>query len=178
MSDDNSSFPSLAYLQFRRAKSLCNRSAPIKFDLDDKTKSSAQVALSVEQQVVERNACGLKPEKSKPFRLAVRLSKNEREIVVRRAEKACLILSEYFRAAILGPEYVSNNDPVKQELLKKISRELSRQGNNLNQIAFHLNAEMVPPSDAESMLGIMARSLLAAHTAVRQALAEDREAEI
>lgn len=88
MSDSGDSFPSLTYLQFRRAKALCRRGARITHLNGDKPKSCAQVALSVEQQVVERKACGLKPDKSKPFRLAVRLSENEREHVVRQAEKA------------------------------------------------------------------------------------------
>jgi hypothetical protein len=167
---------SLVQLEFRRARALCNRSIPLgKYDAL-KIKSSAQVALSVEQQVVERKASGLKPEKAKTFRLAVRLSEHERETVVRRAEKACLTLSEYFRASILGPEFVSNNDPVKRELLKNISRELGRQGNNLNQIAKHLNAKMASLDQGNSMLAMIARSLLSAHQAVRQALTEGKTA--
>jgi len=174
MKDMDDSFPSLTYLQFRRAKALCKRSARITFDTAGKTKSSAQVALSVEQQVVERKACGLKPDKSKPFRLAVRLSENEREHVVRQAEKARLTLSEYFRASILGPEFVSNIDPVRQKQLQDISRELGRQGNNLNQIAKHLNGGTASPEQGESMLAMLTRSLLSAHKAVRHALAEGR----
>jgi hypothetical protein len=174
MSDSGDSFPSLTYLQFRWAKTLCKRGARITHLNADNTKSCAQVALSVEQQVVERKACGLKPGESKPFRLAVRLSENEREHVVRRAEKARLTLSEYFRASILGPEFVSNIDPVRQKQLQDISRELGRQGNNLNQIAKHLNAGSASPEQGESMLAMLARSLLSAHKAVRHALAEGR----
>ena len=63
---------------------------------------------------------------------------------------------------------------IKRQLLQNISRELGRQGTNLNQIAKHLNAGIASPEQGDSMLAIIARSLLAAHKAVRHALAEGR----
>ena len=149
----------------------------------DKSKSFTQVEVSVEQQVVEQKPGGLKPEtgRSKPHRLAVRLSDKEHEHVVRQAEKACLTLSQYFRASILGAEYVSNTsnisaiDPVKRELLQNIAKELGRQGTNLNQIARHLNGGTASPEEGDSMLAIIARPLLQAYQAVRKALVEGQD---
>jgi hypothetical protein len=68
-------------------------------------------------------------------------------------------------------------DPVKRELLKNVSRELGRQGNNLNQIAKHLNASTASPEQGESMLAMLARSLLSTHAVVRQNLADGRKYE-
>ncbi len=145
--------------------------APLK---PGKQNSSAQVALSVEQYVVRQKSGGLKPREIKPFRLGVRLSENEHEIVVRHAEKAGLTVSEYVRVSALGPTYASSIDPEKRQQLLNLNRELSRQGTNLNQIAKHLNAGIVSPEQGESMLAILARALLGAHMAVRKALAEGR----
>jgi len=141
------------------------------------SKSAAQVALCVGQQVVGRASGGLKPNDSKSFRISVRFSETEREILVRHAEKSCLTVSEYIRASVLGAGYLSAIDPVKRELLKNVSRELGRQGNNLNQIAKHLNASTASPEQGESMLAMLARSLLSAHAVVRQNLAEGRKYE-
>jgi len=174
LSDDGSSFPSLVQLQFRRAKALCKRGVTSSHLKDDKFKSSAQVAVSVGQPVVGRTPCGLKPGDSKPFRITARFSKDEREILVGQAEKHCLTVSQFIRVSVLGPNYASSIDPVKRQLLLNANRELSRQGNNLNQIAKHLNAGIASPEQGDSMLAIIARSLLAAHKAVRHVLAEGR----
>jgi hypothetical protein len=141
-------------------------------------KSGAQVAVSVGQRVVGQTPCGLKPGDSKPFRITARFSKNERETLVGQAEKACLTVSEFIRVSVLGPNYASSIDPLKRQQLITANRELSRQGNNLNQISKHLNAGILSPEQGESMLDILARALLAAYMAVRQALAEGREGEI
>lgn len=86
-------------------------------------------------------------------------------------------MSKYFRAAILGPDYVAQTDPAKHELLRQLGRELGRQGTNLNQIAHQLNAGSINPHEGDSMLSQLARSLLAAHRAVRLALTEGRQPE-
>jgi hypothetical protein len=173
MSDSGDSFP-LVHLQFRRAKALCKRGVSVSHPKGDNTKSCAQVAPSVGQHVVRQKSCGLKPGESKPFRITARFSKDEREILVRQAEKACLTVSEYIRVSVLGPTYASSIDPEKRQLLLNLNRELSRQGTNLNQIAKHLNAGSASPEQGESMLAMLARSLLSAHKTVRHALAEGR----
>jgi hypothetical protein len=137
-------------------------------------KARAQVAPIVEQPVVQQAAGGLKPNESRPFHIGIRLSENEREYVVQQAEKARLTISEYARASILGAGYVSSIDPVKQKQLQDISRELGRQGNNLNQIAKHLNAATASPAQGESMLAMIARTLMSAHMRVARALAEGK----
>ena len=144
--------------------------------MEEKTESSAQVATYVGQQAVGHMSGGLKPKDSKPFRISVRFSEMEREILVRQAEKSCLTVSEYIRASVLGAGYLSAIDPVKRQLLKNVSRELGRQGNNLNQIAKHLNAGVALPEQGNSMLAMITRSLLSAHQIVRQALTEGMQA--
>lgn len=140
----------------------------------ERDKSSTQVALSVKQQAVKRDACELKLGEPKHSFIGIRFTDCEREIVVKQAAQSGLTLSEYVRASVLGAGYVSLIDPVKRELLRNVSRELGRQGNNLNQIAKHMNANAVSPEQGNSMLAVIARSLLSAHASVRQALTEGR----
>ena len=145
--------------------------------LSDKTsKSFAQVALCVEQHVVERKACGLKPDQERTSRLAVRLSDSERDYVRKRAKTARLSLSEYIRVSVLGDAYVSTVDPERQKLLHELSRELGKQGSNLNQIAKHLNTRG-ESQQGEGMLAELFDSLVAAHNAVRRAMAERKRYE-
>ena len=159
---------------FRRAqKDICSHQTKEEV-VKREPKSYAQVATSVEHFAVQRLSGGLKPKKSRPFHIGIRLSDSEREIVVQQAEKSRLTLSEYVRASILGHGYVSAIDPMKQQLLLDAVRELSRQGNNLNQIAKRLNADHLSPEQGEHVLALLARSLLAAHGSVRYALAEGR----
>ena len=144
------------------------RSDPL---FDKKAKSFAQVALCVEQHVVERKACGLKPDQERSSRLAVRLSDSERDYVKRKAKTARLSLSEYIRVSVLGDVYVSTVDPERQKLLHELSRELGKQGSNLNQIAKHLNTRG-ESQQGEGMLAELFDSLVDAHNAVRRAMAE------
>ncbi len=144
--------------------------------MEEKTESSAQVATYVGQQAVRHMSGGLKPNVSKSFRVSVRFSETEHEILVRQAEKSCLTVSEYIRASVLGAGYLSAIDPVKREMLKNVSQELGRQGNNLNQIAKHLNAGSATPEQGNSMLAMITRSLLSAHQMVRQGLTEGKQA--
>ena len=136
-------------------------------------KSYAQVAGSVEQRAVRQKPSGLKPEGNKPSRLAVRLSEEERAVVVRKSTEANLTISDYIRASVLGPGYVSNIDPQKRQILITISRELARQGLNLNQIAKRLNAGFHPKSEIPA-LAILAKSLLVTHRTLWDALNEGR----
>ncbi len=174
--------------QFKMAaKEICKPNTPVEHsqveqaknvEPDSKTsKSYAQVALSVEQRGVRRKDGGLKPEAAKPFRLGVRMTRQEQDIVVRRAKEARLTISEYVRASVLGAGYVSAFDPVKRQLLRDIGRELGKQGGNLNQIAKQLNQKFITADQGETMLGHLARSLLSAHEAVRQALTAGKEME-
>jgi hypothetical protein len=100
-----------------------------------------------------------------------RFSDDEKTSVQRKAKTARLSLSEYIRASLLGAGYVSTVDPERQKLLHDLSRELGYQGNNLNQIAKHLNAGG-ESQQGEGMLAELFDSLVDAHNAVRRAMAE------
>lgn len=143
-------------------------------NVQQKPKSSAQVETSVEHQAVRQNSGGLKPENIKTFRIGIRLSFQERQMVIGRASKCGLKLSGYARSALLGADYVAKHDPVRRKLLQGLSTELGRQGNNLNQIARQLNGGFVTQDDAYALLNDLGNSLVSAHEAVRFALNEGK----
>jgi hypothetical protein len=180
-------------MAFRQAgKSVCNRYAELK-DMrpvqqnsvvgqqvrqkvgqkNETGKSSAQVASAVGQQSVRRQTCGLKPE-PRPLRISTRFTSDERDFLVGQAESSCLTLSEYIRASALGSGYAATIDPMKRQLLQDAIRELNRQGNNLNQIARHLNAGDMEPDQGKRELSRLEQSLIAAQRAVRAALTEGK----
>jgi hypothetical protein len=138
---------------------------------DKKAKSFAQVAPLVRPPVVRPEACELKLGRERPHRLMARFSDDEKAFVQRKAKTARLSLSEYIRVSVLGDVYVSTVDPERQKLLHNLSRELGYQGNNLNQIAKHLNAGG-ESQQGEGMLAELFDSLVDAHNAVRRAMAE------
>lgn len=164
-------------LQFRSAKAaICDRKDNVR-QQGTKSKSYAQVETLVRPQAVSPKSGELKLGRKRHHRLMARFSEAEREIVTAKAQASHLSVNEFIRVSVLGAGYVSSTDPVKRKLLLDISRELGRQGNNLNQIAKHLNAGIAAPEQGDSMLAIIARSLLAAHKVVRQTLAEGQTEE-
>jgi len=158
---------------FGRAKILCSRQTEGK-TVKREPKSCAQVASSVKQQAVKRNSGGLKPEDGKSSFIGIRLSFNERQLVLGRATNSGLKLSAYARAALLGADYVEKHDPVRRKLLQDLSRELGHQGNNLNQIARQLNSGFVTQDEAFALLNSLGTSLISAHNAVRLAMTEGK----
>jgi hypothetical protein len=158
---------------FRRAKIICTPQVKSEI-VQQAPKSYAQVETSVEQQVVRQKSGGLKPEGGKSFRIGIRLSFEERQLVIGRVINSGLKLSAYARAALLGADYVAQHDPVRRKLLRDLSAELGRQGNNLNQIAKQLNSGFVTQDDAYALLNDLGGSLVAAHNAVRLALTEGK----
>lgn len=173
--------------QFRLARlAICQRNRsvvrhpPVKqkgdvTQITEKAKSYAQVAPSVQRQAVSQGACGLKPGESRVSHIGIRFAPQERAFIVQQAKKTCLTLSEYIRASALGPGYAATIDPMKRQLLQDAIRELNRQGNNLNQIARHLNAGDMEPDQGERELSRLEQSLIAAQRAVRAALAEGKD---
>jgi hypothetical protein len=137
-------------------------------------KSYAQVESYVEQRAVQRNSGGLKPKVGKPAHIGIRLSLQERQLVIGRATSSGLKLSVYARSALLGADYVAKHDPVRRKLLQDLSTELGRQGNNLNQIARQLNSGFITQDEAYAMLNDMGNGLVSAHNAVRLALIEGK----
>jgi len=125
-----------------------------------------------EQQAVSQPPRELKTKDLKTFRVTVRFSEAERQIVVRRAAQAGLTPSEYARIAALGVS-AAPPDPAWRQLLTSAERELTRQNGHLDQIDRQLKGKIASPEQGDSMVGIIARSLLSAHRAVRQALNDD-----
>lgn len=159
---------------FRRAKiDLCSRKTKVE-NVQREPKSCAQVEISVKQQAVKQKSGGLKPEGGRAAFIGIRLSSQERQLVIGRAINSGLKLSAYARAALLGADYVTKHDPVRRELLRDLSVELGRQGNNLNQIAKQLNSGFVTQDDAYALLNDLGGSLVAAHNAVRLAMTEGK----
>lgn len=182
---------------FRQArKAVCNRYAKIKLQPSvphvpsagqncEMRKSCAQVETSVSPQAVSPKSCALKrgfhaDNHSKQKRknpLTVRLSDQERTAIHDKARRAGCTTNAYIRASVLGSTYQA---PLNHELrarLLELFRELTRQGNNLNQIAKHLNANTTADKpQGESMLERLGQSLLATHRAIRQALTQGRPA--
>jgi hypothetical protein len=143
---------------------------------DKKAKSYAQVAPSVRPPVVRPKPCELKLGRERPHRLMARFSDDEKTFVQRKAKTARLSLSEYIRVSVLGDVYVSTVDPERQKLLHELSRELGKQGSNLNQIAKHLNTRG-ESQQGEGMMAALFDSLVDAHNAVRRAMAERKRYE-
>lgn len=78
--------------------------------------------------------------KSRPKQIAFRLSEEEYSQLKERIKNSSLSSQEYLLQAVMKSNVQSNSE-MKEILpeLKKVSIELSRQGNNLNQIATVLN---------------------------------------
>lgn len=129
---------------------------------------------SVQRQAFSNGASGLKTEHSRVSHIGIRFTTEEREFVVQQAKKSCLTLSEYIRASSLGPGYAATIDPMKRQLLQDAIRELNRQGNNLNQIAIHLNTGILASEQGERELTRLEKALIAAQRAVRHALTEGK----
>ena len=159
---------------FRRAqRDVCFRSTKSEI-VQREPKSCAQVETSVKQQAVQQKSGGLKPACGKSSHIGIRLSFQERQLVIGRASQSGLKLSAYARAALLGADYVARHDPVRRKLLQDLSTELGRQGNNLNQIARQLNSDLIQADEAYALLNDLGNSLIAAHNAVHLTLTEGK----
>ena len=80
--------------------------------------------------------------KSRPKQISFRLSEEEYRQLKERISKSGLSSQDYLlRAVMKSTQTIQSNSELKEMLpeLKKVSTELSRQGNNLNQIATVLN---------------------------------------
>jgi len=164
-------------MQFKlAATSLCGQTKSVKQEPKN-FKSYAQVETLVRPQVVSPKSGGLKPERKRPYRLMARFTEAEKEVVLGKASAARLSMNEYIRSSVLGAGYVSTVDPTKRQHLIDLHHELKKQGNNLNQIAKHLNAGILNPLRGEDVLSVLARSLVDTHMSVRLALSEGQTKE-
>jgi len=140
-------------------------------------KNGTQVETSVGQNVLQKS-CELRSGQTKTERpkypppLRVRYpTYEEREKVIKAAKEAGFkSVSSYLRFLSLGSHYKPPRDTELTQALLMLNRELTRQGHNLNQIAKHSNSSSTP-AETDGMLGIVARSMLQTHKAVRKALA-------
>ena len=140
-------------------------------------KSATQVAPSVLPHVVLPKAGELKlrqgitsgaGKRSSP--LTIRASDSQKELLRRKARSAGISLNRYMLAAALGDDDNPPPDPQWTKALLACNRELTRQGNNLNQIAHRRNTCLIDEAETNTMLGLMVRAYLETHRAVRLAL--------
>ena len=106
-----------------------------------------------------------------------RFSKQEKDSVEAKADAAGLSINEYIRATSMGEGYKPPTNPELTKAILKLNRELTAQGNNLNQIAHHLNSGQSLPAEGSSLLAIISRSMLQTHKAVRDALSRGKTPE-
>jgi hypothetical protein len=116
-------------------------------------KSYAQVESLVLPPPVLQNSCGLRPggithpkschnikQTRQDSPLTFRASGQQKSIIRLKAKAAGIPVGQFILAAALGSDY---RPPMNRELIRALlglNRELTVQGNNLNQIARHLNA--------------------------------------
>ena len=147
-------------------------------DLSDKnnSKSSTQVETLVLPQAVIPKSCELKLKtaKARISPLTIRVSKEQKESIRQKAQTAGVPVGRYVIAATLGADYKPPKDPELVGALLVLNRELTAQGNNLNQIAKHLNGGSASPAEGEGMLGMIGRSMLRTHKAIRGVLAHGK----
>lgn len=130
-------------------------------------KSCAQVAILVGRpESAPPKSCGLKPKHKRESALKVRLNETQREEVRAKAKKAHMSVNAFIKDTILDRNY----DPHVRTLLLRVNRELTAQGNNLNQIAKQLNSGTATPSQGVAMLEAIRDPLVRALYAVRNAL--------
>jgi len=161
--------------------------------------SKASYAL-VESLVAPNSGCGLKPVGStktnrngstksdrrrtvrsgstaqkRPTPLGVRFRAAEIEIVRAKAKAAGCSTNRYIRASVLGSQYRAPMNPELTRALLGLNRELTAQGNNLNQIARQLNSRQIAPDHGASMLETVGRSLLRTYRDIREVLSHGKE---
>ena len=146
---------------------MCTISDPLR----SKNKSYAQVE-SLVAPGVHQTSRGLKPnQRKRPSPRGVRYaSYDEIRVVEGKARDAGMSTNSFIRAVTLGSSYKPPRDPELVHALLGLNRELTAQGNNLNQIARHVNTGKTSQNDPESMLDVVGRSILRTHHAVRRAL--------
>ena len=106
----------------------------------------------------------------RPSPLTVRLSERQRQLIRGKAKAAGMSVNGFVLASALGSDYRPPMNPELTRVLLALNRELTAQGNNLNQIARQLNAGIVLPGQ-ESILGALAQSIQQTLRGVRAALA-------
>jgi hypothetical protein len=159
---------------FKKFRALDESSDTTRSTLSDNSKSYAQVETLVRPQVVSPKSGGLKPGRKRPYRLMGRFSKEERITVVGKAEAMCMSVNEYIRTTSLGANDGLALYPELRQRFLVVHKELCRQGKQLGRIADYLDANPLSPDEVNSLLGMIARSLMVAHMKVRKDLIAGR----
>lgn len=107
--------------------------------------------------------------------VSIRLSKQERQLVMEKAKQSGCSVNAYIKTSMLGTTHKAKLDPELKNVLLALNRELTAQGRNLNQIAKHLNAGSITHSTAMDALGPLSIALRDTHRLVRKALSGNRE---
>jgi hypothetical protein len=105
------------------------------------------------------------------------VSDSQKTIIRQKADTAGISLGRYIRASALGSHYKPPTDPELIKTLLTLARELTGQGNNLNQIAKHLNGNIITQAQGESMMDILGRSIVKTLHYVRKALSQGNKEE-
>ena len=116
-------------------------------------------------------SCGLKPKRKRASPIKVRLSEAEKELVRSKARQAGLSVNAFIKQVILDANY----DPALRKALLAVYRELTAQGNNINQIARFVNSGQTTPVTGAEMVSNIALSVMKTHQAVRIALVQGKE---
>jgi len=109
--------------------------------------------------------------------LTIRVSDNQKTIIRQKADTAGISLGRYIRASALGSHYKPPTDPELIKTLLMLARELTGQGNNLNQIAKHLNSNIITQAQGDSMMDVLGRSIVKTLHYVRKALSQGNKEE-
>jgi len=120
--------------------------------------------------IKEGDSSVFKRKRKRSSPLTIRMSENQKSIIRQKAEAAGISLGRYIRATVLGSDYTPPIDRELTNALLMLNREFTSQGNNLNQIAKHLNGSTITETQGHSMMDILGRSMLRTHKRIRQAL--------
>jgi uncharacterized protein (DUF1778 family) len=156
--------------QFRAASFLFHpKSVAVLFNQDFPEnkflpKSSAQVDLLVGPP---KDRASAEPKRKRAHPIRVRLSHEEKATVQRNAQQAGCSVNAYVKASALRRLPIGSE--LRQTLLS-LNKELTAQGNNLNQIARHLNGGAISAGQALSALNSIRAPWERALMAVRVAL--------
>ena len=114
-------------------------------------------------------------ETPKTYPRGVRFSLDEIDTIKERARAAGCSFNAYVRATALGEQYKPPMGKGLRLALLDLNRELTAHGNNINQIARHLNAHIRTPTQANQALEVMRPAYVQTLEAVRNALSYGME---
>ena len=140
------------------------------FDPPELDNSEALLQMLREHEPELPEQAGAASPESNRYRRSISLSSYEYEIIRQKVQEAGCKFNTYVRAALLGSDYQQPMDKDIRQALLGLNHELTKQGNNINQIARHLNAGIRTPTQANQALEAMRPEYLQTLKAIRTAL--------